>query len=121
MAMRAIMRLSFQGSNPRAMICEAGPSAGRRGLVCFAEADKQKNLGQGPGRQRMDNRDGEENCKAVANRLRKILRLPFERIPLTPFRAHATPRSNAAFETKHRAPAAFPELASWLQSVTQQT
>ena len=65
----------------------------------------------------MNDRDGEENYKAVANKLRKIRIVPGERIPLTPARAHATPRSNASFEMKHRPPAAFRELSSWLQTV----
>src|SRR5437660_10792768 len=69
----------------------------------------------------MDNRGGEENCKAVANRLRKIRRVPAERIPLTPSPEHAKRRSNASCETKHRAPAAFRELPSWLQRVAQRT
>jgi hypothetical protein len=40
----------------------------------FAQADVQKNPGPGPVRQRMKNRGGEENCKAAANKLRKIRR-----------------------------------------------
>jgi len=63
----------------------------------------------------MNDRDGEENCKAAANRLRKIRRAPAEQIPLTPPPAHAKPRSNASFETKHRPPAAFPELLSFTE------
>jgi hypothetical protein len=60
----------------------------------------------------MNDRGGEENCKAAANRLRKIPRVPAERILLSPFRAHATPRSNASFETKHLPPATFQESLS---------
>src|SRR5207248_11799835 len=56
---------------------------------------------------------GQENCRAAANSIRKIPRAPAERIPLGPPRAHATPQSNASFETKHRPPAAFPELLSF--------
>jgi hypothetical protein len=67
----------------------------------------------------MDNRDAEENCKAVANTLRKIRKVPGERNPPTPSPEHATPRSNASFETKHRPLAAFQELPSWLQSVAE--
>ena len=63
--------------------------------------------------QRMNDRGGEENCKAAANRLRKIRRVPPDRILLTRPPAHAKPRSNASFETKHRPPAAFPELPSF--------
>jgi hypothetical protein len=63
----------------------------------------------------MNNRGGEENCKAVANRLRKIRRVPAERSPLIPARARAKPQSNASFETKHRPPAAFQELLSFTQ------
>src|SRR5207249_10335150 len=75
----------------------------------------RRNLGRGPVRQRMNDRGGEQKCKAAANRLRKIQREPAERIPLTPSRAHATPQSNASFETKHRPPAAFPEWLSFTQ------
>src|SRR5207253_8601728 len=81
--------------------------------MCFAQADGRRNLGRGPVRQRMNARGGEENCKAAANRLRKIRRVPAERILLTPPPAHAKRRSNASFETKHRPPAAFPELLSF--------
>src|SRR5438477_12008390 len=83
--------------------------------MCFAQAGGRRNLGRGPVRQRMNDRGGEQKCKAVANRLRKIRRVPAERIPLTPSRAHATPQSNASFETKHRPPAVFPELLSFTQ------
>src|SRR5207247_4954345 len=83
--------------------------------MCFAQAGGRRNLGRGPVRQRKNDRGGEQKCKAVANRLRKIRRVPAERIPLTPSRAHATPQSNASFETKHRPPAAFPELLSFTQ------
>jgi hypothetical protein len=83
--------------------------------MCFAQADVRKNLGRGPVHQRMNNRGGGENCKAVANRLRKIRRVPAGQIPLIPARAHAIPRSNASFETKHRPPAAFQELLSFTQ------
>src|SRR5438094_10290838 len=83
--------------------------------MCFPQAGGRRNLGRGPVRQRMNDRGGEQKCKAVANRLRKIRRVPAERIPLTPSRAHATPQSNASFETKHRPPAAFPELLSFTQ------
>jgi len=93
--------------------CEADPFADPRGSVCFAQANEQRNPGRDPVHQRMKNRGGEENCKAAANRIRKIPRAPAERIPLGPPRAHATPRSNASFETKHRPPAAFPELPSF--------
>src|SRR6266516_870228 len=89
--------------------------------MCFAQADRRRNLGQDPAHPRMNNLDGEENCKAAANRLRKIQRAPAARIPLTPARAHAIPRSNASFETKHRPPAAFRELSSWLQRLAQST
>jgi hypothetical protein len=63
----------------------------------------------------MKNRDGEENCKAAANRLRKILRAPVERIPLTPFPLRVKRPSNASFETMHRPPATFPGLLSFTQ------
>src|SRR6267143_7003473 len=93
--------------------CEAGPFPGPHGSKCFAQADKRKNFGQDPVHQQRDTRGGEENCKAAANRLRKIRRVPAERILLTPPPAHAKRRSNASFETKHRPPAAFPELLSF--------
>src|SRR5438093_12961940 len=83
--------------------------------MCFPQAGGRRNLGRGPVRQRMNDRGGEQKCKAMANRLRKIRRVPAERILLTPSRAHATPQSNASFETKHRPPAAFPELLSFTQ------
>src|SRR5438067_9152502 len=83
--------------------------------MCFPQEGGRRNLGRGPVRQRMNDRGGEQKCKAVANRLRKIRRVPAERILLTPSRAHATPQSNASFETKHRPPAAFLELLSFTQ------
>src|SRR5436190_2104972 len=76
-------------------------------------AKRYSTPGQDPAHQRMNNRGGEESYKAVANRVRKIRKAPAERIPLSPPRAHATPRSNASFETKHRPPAAFRELPSF--------
>jgi hypothetical protein len=63
----------------------------------------------------MNDRGGEENCKAAANKLRKIPRAPAERIPLNPPRAHVKRRSNASFETKHRLPVAFPGSLSFTQ------
>ena len=93
--------------------CEAGPFPGPHGSKCFAQADKRKNFGPDPVRQQMDTRGGEENCKAAANRLRKIRRVPAERIPLIRSPAHARRPSSASFETKHRPPAAFRELPSW--------
>src|SRR5204863_601335 len=96
-------------------MCEADAFADPRGSVCFAQADGRRNPGRDPVHQRMKNRGDEENCKAAANRIRKIPRAPAERIPLGPPRAHATPRSNASFETKHRPPAAFRELPSFMK------
>src|SRR3989442_10090503 len=96
-----------------AQTCEAGAFAYPRASVCFAQANKRKNLGRDPVCQRMKSLGGEGNCKGVANRLRKTRRAPHERIPLIRSPAHATPRSNASFETTHRLPAAFPELPSW--------
>src|SRR6266404_8795717 len=93
--------------------CEADPFPDPRGSMCFAQADGQRNLGRDPVHQRMENHGGEGNCKGVANRLRKIRRVPAERIPLTPCPEHAKPRSNASFETKHHPPAAFRELPSF--------
>src|SRR6266446_5025119 len=87
--------------------CEGDPFADPRGLMCVAQADGRRTLGPDPAHQQMDDRGGGENCRAAANKLRKIRRAPVERIPPTPCREHATPRSNASFETKHRPPAAF--------------
>jgi hypothetical protein len=81
--------------------------------MCFAQADRRRNLGRDLVRQRMKNRGDEGKCKAAASRLRKIRRAPAERIPLTPCPEHAKPRSNASFETKHHPPAAFQELPSF--------
>src|SRR6516162_859655 len=97
--------------------CEADPFADPRGSTCFAREERRKNLAPSPAHQRTDNRGDEENCKAVASKLRKIQRAPRERIPPTPSRAHAIPQSNASFETKHPPPAAFPELPSWLRII----
>src|SRR5436309_14242272 len=99
--------------------CEADPFADPRGSMCVAQADGRRTLGQDPAHQQMDNRGGEENCRAAANKLRKIRRAPLERIRLNPCREHAIPRSNASFETKHPPPAAFQELPSWLQRVAR--
>src|SRR6266487_5958263 len=101
--------------------CEGDPFPDPRGSMCFAQADWRRNFEPDPVHQRMNDRGGEEKCKAVANRLRKIRRAPAERIPLTPSPEHAIPRSNATFETKHRPPAAFRELPSWLQRLAQST
>src|SRR5213083_96089 len=67
--------------------CEAGPFPGPHGSKCFAQANKRKNFGRDPVHQQRDTRGGEENCKAAANRLRKIRRVPAERIQVTPARA----------------------------------
>src|SRR5690242_15956641 len=69
----------------------------------------------------MKSRGDEENCRAVANRLHKIRRALAWRIPPNPAPGHAILRSNASFETKHRPPAVFQELPSWLQRVAQRT
>jgi hypothetical protein len=61
----------------------------------------------------MDSRDAEENCKAAANRLRKIAIVPRERNPVTPSHERAERPSNASFETKHLPPAVFQESFSW--------
>src|SRR5213083_625361 len=97
--------------------CEAGPFPGPHGSKCFAQANKRRNFGRDPVHQQRDTRGGEENCKAAANRLRKIRRVPAERIQVTPARARARRPSNASFETKHRPPAAFRELPSWLRII----
>src|SRR4051794_14854582 len=94
--------------------CEADPFADLPESTCFGQADGRRNLGRDLAHQRMKSRGGEENCKAVANRLRKIRRVPPNRIPLTTrFPEHAKPQSNASSETKHRPPAAFQELPSF--------
>ncbi|PYK11616.1 MAG: hypothetical protein DME65_06820 [Verrucomicrobia bacterium] len=61
----------------------------------------------------MKNRGGEQNCKAAANKLRKIPRAPVERKRPLPRDWHAKQRSNASFETKHLPLAVFPELLSF--------
>jgi hypothetical protein len=94
-------------------MCEAGPFAGQRGLGCFAREDERRNPGQDPGHQRTKNRGAGENCKAVANRLRKTRRAPVERTHLTPVPGHVKRLSNASFETKHRPLAAFPGSLSF--------
>src|SRR5262249_54271361 len=96
---------------------EAGPFPGPHGSKCFAQASKRKNFERDPVHQQRDTRGGEENCKAAANRLRKIRRVLAERIQVTPAPAHARRLSNASFETKHRPPAAFQELPSWLHII----
>src|SRR2546428_11535918 len=87
--------------------CEGDPFADPRGLMCVAQADGRRTLGRDPAHQQMDDRGGGENCRAAANKLRKIQRAPVERFPPTPCPEHATTRSNASFATKHRPPAAF--------------
>jgi len=93
--------------------CEGDPFADPRGLMCVAQADGRRTLGRDPVHQRMNDRGGEENCKAAANRLRKTRRVPAGRIPLSPLPARAKRRSNASFETKHRPPAVFPGSLSF--------
>ena len=67
----------------------------------------------------MNGRGSEEKCKVVANRLHKILRAHDAPTPLNPPPVHATPRSNASFETKHRPPATFQESLSYHNKVIQ--
>src|SRR4030095_16818761 len=97
-------------------MCEADPFAGLRGSRCSARVDERRNPGRDLVRQRTNDRDGEENCKAAANRLRKIRRVPFERFPLRPRSARARRPSNASFETKHPPPAVFQESLSFTQA-----
>src|SRR5215469_13484432 len=99
----------------------ADPSGDPPGSTCFARAVERKNLGPDLGHQRRNGPDGEENCKAAANTLRKIRTAPAERRPLNRVPRHEAPRSNASFETQHRLPAEFPGLASWEKSVAYQT
>ena len=96
-------------------MCAADLSDGPRDSMYFARADGRKNLAPGPVHQRKNDRGAEENCKAAANKLRKIRRVPAETIPLSPRSVHATRQSNASFETKHHPPAAFPELPSFVK------
>jgi hypothetical protein len=98
-------------------MCGADPSGGPPCSTCFARAVERKNLELNLAHQRRNDRDGEENCKAVANTLRKIRTVPAEQNPLKRVPRHETPRSNASFETQHRPPAEFPGLPSWEQSV----
>ena len=64
----------------------------------------------------MNDRDGEEKCKAAANRLHKIQKeLPGRSRP-TPARVRVKRLSNASFETKHHPLAAFPGLLSFTQA-----
>src|SRR5215467_14060739 len=98
-------------------MCGAGPSGDLPGSTRFARAIERKNLGLSLAHQRRYGRDGEENCKAAANTLRKIRTAPAEQTPLNRVPRHETPRSNASFETQHRPPAEFPGLPSWEQSV----
>src|SRR5215471_20477799 len=98
-------------------MCGAGPSGDPPGSTCFARAVERKNLELSPAHQRRNDHGGEENCKAVANTLRKIQTRPAEQRPLNRVRRHETPRSNASFETPHPPPAEFPGLPSWEQSV----
>ena len=102
-------------------MCEADPFAGPRGSMCFAREDGRKNLGRGPVHQRKDGPDGEEKCKAAANRLRKIQKVHPGRMTPNRLRPHAVRLSNASFETKHRLPVAFQGLPSWGQIVAHET
>src|SRR5438034_8927999 len=87
----------------------------------YSQAEAIRNFERHPESKRMKSRGDEENCKHAANMLRKNRRGPAWPIPLSPAPEHATQRSNASFETKHRPPAVFPELPSWPQSVAQRT
>src|SRR5215471_406779 len=98
-------------------MCAVDLSGDPHGLMCFARADEQKNLGPSLVHQRRSDRDGVENYKAAANTLRKIRIAPRARQSLIRVPQHETPRSNASFETKHRLPEEFPGLPSWDQSV----
>src|SRR4030095_15284813 len=102
-------------------MCGAGPSGDPPGSTCFARAVGRKNLELSPAHQPRNDRDGEENCKAAANTLRKIRKVPAEKRPLIRVPRHETPRSNASFETPHPPPAKFQGLPSWEQSVAHQT
>src|SRR5437667_11514743 len=88
--------------------CEAGPFAYPRASVCFAHANRRKNLGRDPVRQRMKSVGGDGNCKGEADRLRKNRREPHERTPLIRSPPHDERPSDESFEPKHRPPAALP-------------
>src|SRR5262249_41731364 len=98
-------------------MCEADPSLDPHGSMCFARANGRKSSGPDLAHLRRDDRGGEESYRAAANMLRKIQKALRERRALNQVPRHETPRSNASFETKHRLPAVFGELASWVQSV----
>src|SRR5262245_2056789 len=102
-------------------MCGAGPSGDPPDSTCFARAVERRNLELGLGHQRRNDPDGEENCKAVANTLRKIQTAPAEQRPPNRVPRHETPRSSASFETQHRPPAEFQGLLSWEQSVAHET
>jgi hypothetical protein len=102
-------------------MCEADPFAGLRGSMCFPREDGRKNLGRGPVHQRKDGRDAEEKCKAAANTLRKIQKVPPGRMTPNRLSPHAVRPSNASFETKHRLPVAFRGSPSWVESVVHET
>ena len=101
-------------------MCGADLCADPRGLSCFAREDERKNLGRGPVHQRKDDRGGEEKCIAAANKLRKTQKVHAEQRTRNRLRRHAIRQSNASFETKHRLPAAFQGLPSWVESVAHQ-
>src|SRR5689334_10501719 len=99
-------------------MCGGDPSGGPPCSTCFARAVERKNLELNLAHQRTNDHDGEENCKAAANTLRKIQPTPAGQRPLNRVPRHDAPRSNASFETQHRPPAEFLGLPSWEQSVT---
>ena len=101
--------------------CEAGLFADPRGSTCFARAVERKNLELNLAHQRRNDRDGEENCKAAANTLRKIRPTPAEQRPLNRVPGHETPPSSASFETQHHPPVEFQGLPSWEQRVAHET
>src|SRR4030095_6085689 len=98
-------------------MCGADPSADLPCSTCFARAVERKSLELNLGHQRRNDPDGEENCKAAANTLRKIRPTPAEPRPLNRVPRPEIPPHNASFEPKHRLPAEFPGLPSWEQSV----
>src|SRR6516162_212885 len=98
-------------------MCGADPSVDLPCSTCFARAVERKNLELNLERQRRNDHDGEENCKAAANTLRKIRPTPSEQRPLNRVAGHETPPSSASFETQHHPPVEFQGLPSWEQRV----
>src|SRR4051812_38435424 len=88
-------------------MCGAGLSPDRRDLMCFVQADEQKNLEQDPALQVTRVRDGAKTHKAAASRLRRNSKAPFELISPTEFVERAELKSSASTEKPLLPPAMF--------------